>query len=671
MKQLGLLLLCAVLLRPASLVAQGPDDRFLSIYALIQQGDSLQANGRNSDAQADYREALSLLVQFEKDFPHWNDPIVQFRKTYLQERVGTATLPTAAAAAAAPASVSTNPQVAALQEELNQLKAERDRLQAKLREALSAQPAGVDPRELARVTERLSALEKTNATLREDLVARDLKLATAPDPARLAEAQKALDDARQNLARQTQAVTSLAMENDALRKQLQAATERAAVKPTVEESPAAKKSAEQLAAANQQLAVLSAENGTLRKQLQQATERAAAKPAPEASSAAKKSEQQLAAANQQLAALSDRVKKLDQELAAERARTQALQAEKDTFEKRVAELKTQLAGVAPTPAPTAKAAESPVPKAAESKPPTAKEEKAMAKFQRESDKLKIRQLERERDDLNKRLRVLSRQLDDMRRQTGATNTSSGTDQLTILRARLEAYEARAVPYTPAELALLKPATTATSVSEEAAAKRPLRQVPAGAATLLADAERALRSRRFDEAERKVQQALQLDERNVDMLNYLAATQIEQARLDEAEGTLKRALAVDPNSPDGLSLMGLLRFRQGKYEEAFTLLSQAAQLNPDNATTQNYLGVTLSQLGQRKAAETALRRALALDPNYGEAHANLARVYAAQKPPFLELARWHYEKAISLGQPKDPDMEKALSSTTTTPAPTSK
>lgn len=624
MKQLGLLLLCTILLRPVALLAQGPDDQFLRIYALIQQGDTLRTDGRSADAQAIYREALSLLLQLEKDYPHWNDSIVEYRKSYLEERVGSQpTQPAAAAASVAPATTSTNPQLVAIQEELNQIKAERDRLQAKLREALSAQPAGVDPRELVQANERLSALEKTNATLREELVIRDQKLAAAPDLARLTEAQKALDEARQNLARQTQAVTVMALEND-----------------------------------------------SLRKQLQEATERVAAKAKPEESQAAKRNEQQLAAANKQLAELGDRTKKLEQELDAERSRTQALQAEKDTFERRVAELRTQLAEAAKTPAPSGQAAEPSAAKPPEAKP-TAKEEKAMAKYQREKDKLKIQQLERERDDLNKRLRVLSRQLDDMRRQTGATNTATGTDQLTILRARLEAYEARAVPYTPEELALLKPATSAAPFSEDRATKRPLRQVPAGAATLLADAERALRSRRFDEAERKVQQALQLDERNVDMLNYLAATQIEQSRFDEAEATLKRALAVDPNSPDALSLMGLLRFRQAKYDEAFTLLSQAAQLDPDSASTQNYLGATLNQLGQRKPAETALRRAIALDPNYGEAHANLARVYAIQKPPFLELARWHYEKALSLGQAKDPEMEKLLSSTDKAPAGTGK
>jgi Flp pilus assembly protein TadD len=207
---------------------------------------------------------------------------------------------------------------------------------------------------------------------------------------------------------------------------------------------------------------------------------------------------------------------------------------------------------------------------------------------------------------------------------------------------------------------MKQTATLPMTSEAKTSRRQLRRIPAGAATLLEEAKQAFILRRYSDAEGKLQQALQLDDRNADMLTYLAAAQLEQDRFEQAEANLKRALEVDPQNADGVSLMGLLRFRQGRYDEAFDVLSQAAQLNPDNAYTQNYLGVTLSQRGQRKPAEAALRRAIALDPNYGEAHANLAAVYALQQPPFLELARWHYEKAEALGAGKNPEIEKRLS-----------
>jgi Tfp pilus assembly protein PilF len=96
----------------------------------------------------------------------------------------------------------------------------------------------------------------------------------------------------------------------------------------------------------------------------------------------------------------------------------------------------------------------------------------------------------------------------------------------------------------------------------------------------------------------------------------------------------------------------------------TALSRAAQLDPQNAETQNYLGITLSHKGLRGPAETALRKAIQLDPGYGSAHNNLAVVYITQKPPLTELARWHYQKALAAGHPKNAELEKLFEGTKT-------
>ena len=68
---------------------------------------------------------------------------------------------------------------------------------------------------------------------------------------------------------------------------------------------------------------------------------------------------------------------------------------------------------------------------------------------------------------------------------------------------------------------------------------------------------------------------------------------------------------------------------------------------------------MSQKGLRAQAETALRKAVELNPNYGSAHNDLAVIYLGEKPPMAELARWHYRKAVELGEPRDPDLEKKL------------
>lgn len=713
------LVLGLALVGPGRLTGAGPDDDFLRIYALIQQGDTFYQNNRPGEARARYQEALRLLLEFEKNYPGWNEALIRFRKQYLQERIGApapAPAPTTTAPARPPAPE--NPQIAALQEELKSLAAERDLLQARLREALAAQPAAVDPRELARAQERIGTLQREIEHLRAEIVTRDTRLAeTASLQNRLAEAQQALETARQTLARQNETAAALNQKLETLQRQLEAARARpaapapdpAALTRTREELEAARRrSAElqqrvadlekELAARpapseaataglrreleqtrrqntelKQRVADLEARVATATRQLETlrsekaAGERPATEapvrptpPAPHTTSGS--------AAAQPLADLRQQVEKLRQELATERWRAENFRTEKEILEKRVAELTAAMPVLPAAPTATATPAAAPAtnaPAAAPATPPDPKREKVLAKYQRAADKARIQQLERDREELNKRLRVLTRQLEDLRRQTAGSGPTPGSDQLAILRARLEAYESRATPYTPEELALLKQTAgvpgTGPNTAETKDARRPLRQIPAGAAALLSEAQRAFQLRRYDEAERKLAQALQLDERNVDMLTYLAAAQLEQNRQTEAEATLRRVLSQDPNNADGVSLLGLLRFRQGKYEEAFDLLSRAAQLNPDNPYTQNYLGVTLSQRGQRAAAENALRRAVALDPNYGEAHANLATVYALARPPSRELARYHYQKALSLGQPRNPDLERRLES----------
>ena len=89
------------------------------------------------------------------------------------------------------------------------------------------------------------------------------------------------------------------------------------------------------------------------------------------------------------------------------------------------------------------------------------------------------------------------------------------------------------------------------------------------------------------------------------------------------------------------------------------LGRAAKLDPQDAQIQNFLGIALSEKGLRGPAEAALRKAIQLDPGYASAHANLAVAYITQQPPLVELARWHYQKALAAGLPRNPELEKML------------
>jgi Flp pilus assembly protein TadD len=607
MKLLCSLVLGLVLAAVLPARAEGPDDLFVRAYALIQQGDALQAGGQAGAARERYQQARTVLIQLRTSYPSWNEKIVNYRLGYLAERVGGPapaapgtpaadqkpdTKPAEPASAGAP-----EPAVAAgLAEEVKQLRAEREALQAKLREALTAQPAAVDPRELARAEERIQALVRENSELRATAAQAQAKPARAAETKALAEAQSALKEAKATAKRQAQETEEVTRKNQALERDLKKAMEEAQALRT--------------------RAARSRDAGT-----------AGVRPETAATAAATN-------ALEEVKRLTEQLQQAQSESVAQRARVEAVEQEKAALEKRIKELAAAVPVEAKAPVTTAA-----VP------PPAAKAQ--------------IKELERERDDLRKRVAALTRELQDRRMRPATTQKDRLAEELAVLRARIEVYEARKVPYSPEELALFRQTAKADSVGQVSTTKKTSRQVPAGAAALVAEAQRAFQGRRLDEAEKKFQQALVLDDRNVGLLTDLAATHLEQNRLDAAEAVLNRAMAADANDPDVLSLLGLLRFRQGKYEEALDVLTRSARMNPDNPLTQNYLGVTLSQKGQRGPAETAFRKAIQLEPGYAEAHYNLAVVYAHQTPPFPELARWHYKKALAGGQPRNPEIEKVI------------
>jgi len=240
-------------------------------------------------------------------------------------------------------------------------------------------------------------------------------------------------------------------------------------------------------------------------------------------------------------------------------------------------------------------------------------------------------------------------------------------EIAMLRARVQVFEARAVPYTAEELAMMKQPSPPVVPADPQAGKASTSDLPAGTASLAAEAQRLFAAHDYARAEEKYSEILRQDDKNVYTLANLAAIQLELNRLEEAEKNVTQALAVSPEDSFSLSILGYLKFRQEEYDEALDALSRAAKLNPESAEIQNYLGVTLSHKGLRGPAETALRKAITLNPNYGSAHNNLAVIYLSQQPPYTDLARWHYQKARAAGHPRNPELEKLLETKTAKPA----
>ena len=281
--------------------------------------------------------------------------------------------------------------------------------------------------------------------------------------------------------------------------------------------------------------------------------------------------------------------------------------------------------------------------------------------------------QQERDELLVKMNAVTQELNQRGKQAPGARTDQLEKELEGIRAKLQIFEAKAVPYTAEELTLFKQApikvaaALTTNAPAAASGKRKSYEIPPGAGTLYAEAQRAVDGGRFEEAEKKYREVLRQDEGNVRVMANLAAVLMEQKKVDEADRTLKKALEIEPEDSVSLYLRGGLQLEQEKHEEALASLSLSAKLAPDVPQTQFYLAKALIQKGDRGPAEAALRKAIQLKPGWGEAHYVLAVLYGTQQPNYKELAQYHYKKAIANGAGRNVEFEQWLEKPGTTAA----
>ena len=166
-------------------------------------------------------------------------------------------------------------------------------------------------------------------------------------------------------------------------------------------------------------------------------------------------------------------------------------------------------------------------------------------------------------------------------------------------------------------------------------------------------------KKFEEAAAAYQQILEKYPQSIYALSNLGVVRFQQQKYPEAEKVLREAIRVAPNDAFSHSVLGIVLVQQEKYDDAIQVLSRAVALDPNDAKTRNYLGISSSRKGLTEAAEQECRKAIELDDSYGDAHFNLAVIYATQTPPAKELAKRHYNRALELGVPKDQELEKLL------------
>jgi len=141
-------------------------------------------------------------------------------------------------------------------------------------------------------------------------------------------------------------------------------------------------------------------------------------------------------------------------------------------------------------------------------------------------------------------------------------------------------------------------------------------------------ERALESHndgRFEDAVRLYEIALEIDPKNVSLLNRLGVAHRQLGRRHKALSCFKKALLLNADDP-GLHLnTGNILGDLQRFAEADIHFRQAIALDPGFADAHNNLGDLLMRQGYDAAAAAVFRDGLNATPQHGGLHANLGNV----------------------------------------------
>ena len=551
--------------------AASPQDDYLQIYVMIQEGDKLTQGGQNSQGREKYEVAMQRLEKLKNENPEWEPTIVKYRIKYLNEK-------------------------------LESLKAAKDTAPA--------------PKPAATLTPPPTAEKIAPSEPKTEIPASPAP-STAPAPAPVAS-----DDP----SALRQKIISLSGELESARTELRQA------KTDLDAAVADKKQLQEKLSAtpapDASVAKLQEENSALRGKLTAAEE-----------SLKKAAGGEIAG---EMSSLRGQVEQLEKKLAEANNKSAELTRANDEYKTKIASLSAQLQQAGPS----------------------GKSDSTLAK-----ENVMLRS-------------ILDRQLKEQARREAARrlvldefkNLAVSTD---ALKMQMEVLSSPLVALTEEEQGLLKfsaptlvapePAAAAPTPTLSSSAEKPVSpetfsekpRIPDEFKDTAAQATSLYNEKKFDESAAAYEQILAKYPQSIYALSNLGVVRFQQQKYPEAEKALREAIRVAPNDAFSHSVLGIALVQQEKYDDAIQILSRAVALDPSDAKTRNYLGISSSRKGLQEAAEQECRKAIELDDGYGDAHFNLAVIYATQTPPSKELAKRHYSRALELGVPKDAELEKLI------------
>ncbi len=140
-------------------------------------------------------------------------------------------------------------------------------------------------------------------------------------------------------------------------------------------------------------------------------------------------------------------------------------------------------------------------------------------------------------------------------------------------------------------------------------------------------------------------AVELDDKNVELLSNLAGFYLDANEVEKAKQTAEKVVKLDSNSAWGHFLQAESLLKSGETKGALSEYLKAFELQPQNAMFAVSVGALYSELDDKKNEKKYYVKALEINPNYTAAIYNLALL--EEEEGNTEKAIYLYEKVLNL------------------------
>jgi len=128
--------------------------------------------------------------------------------------------------------------------------------------------------------------------------------------------------------------------------------------------------------------------------------------------------------------------------------------------------------------------------------------------------------------------------------------------------------------------------------------------------------------KFDEAEKNLKKAIDLNPKNINALTELGYVLHKQNKITESQDIFKKVLELNPNEPVAHINIANYNIKDNKLDEAILHYEKMTEINPSNKIFNN-LAFLYSRIGKKDEAAKNYRKAIQLDPNISDSYYNLA------------------------------------------------